>query len=76
MSQAEDEIANLRETLPEFSLREMVCTCESWLQASAASFVIGAGYTISTNLNQICESAYDAADASLCVTLFSVGNAV
>ena len=31
---------------------------------------------ITTNLNQICQSAYSIIDPSVCVTLFSVGNAV
>jgi MFS family permease len=72
---ANSTILDLQKQLPEMTMRQMLGTTECYLQMLAAMFIIGAGYTITINLNQILESAYGAADESTAVTLFAVGNA-
>jgi hypothetical protein len=55
--------------LPDLTLAQVVRTKRCWLLFFSSTFLIGSGYTFTTNLNQICECA-GVGRASVAVTLY------
>jgi len=58
------------------SLLQMLSNINSWLLFFSSAFIIGGGFMILTNINQMLESLYFSTYTQVCVSIFSVSQAI